>query len=65
MLYQIRYDGQDDYVEATDYAEAVTAWRAAVEVRWKAEGCWEDGDTEVMPEQVVCLDNDHPVIRAP
>lgn len=57
-LYLVLFDGQERYVEAPSFAEAVLAWRAAIAVEWGADY---DGTEE--PESVVLM-SDEPVIRA-
>jgi hypothetical protein len=57
MLYMITFDGQPDYIEAENYAEAVKSWHE--HMQRVEEGDW---DSTEQPEQVVLV-HDGPVIR--
>lgn len=60
-LYLIQYDGQNDYVEAPTFAEAVRIWTEHSQAQ---EGLCEDG-TESFTDQPesVALVSESPVIR--
>ena len=64
-VYVIRWDSQDEAVEARSYGEAVKAWSAHMVEEWKREGCYELGHDETLePEQVTLLIEGRGVIRA-
>ena len=56
MIYCIVFDGEQDYVEASGYAEAVALWKEAM----RQECAPDEFDDE--PESVMYL-TDRPVIR--
>ncbi len=60
-LYQVTFDGDEDYVEAASYGQAVARWRAELK-RQNPDEDEEWSDTEE-PESVVLISS-RPVLRS-
>jgi len=61
-LYQVTFDGDNDFVEAESFGRAIELWRA--ELKRQDPESWTDEELAAEePEQVV-LASDKPVIRA-
>lgn len=66
-LYRVRWDGEDEFVEAQRFGDAVALWRAEMVRRWKLSGEYEAGhDDSIEPEEVHLVSECrvNPVIRA-
>lgn len=61
-VYRITYDGEDRYVEAETFGQAVEVWSEYMVAQWKRDEDYEEGDEDRQPASVEHV-GDYGVIR--
>ena len=61
-LYKVTFDGEDAFVEAPCFTDAIVTWRNFLLAEWRRTGDFSPEDVSVEPESVVLVTNE-PVQR--